>query len=156
MPGLASSYAIIENEEILHRFRTFMEASEFNEGHLFAYLSVAAAYSHGTEWLDQVIAYIKGNIDFTEGYLKENIPAIKMIRPQASYLIFLDCRELGLTQDDLNQLFVEDAHLALNTGTTFGKEGEGFMRLNVACPRATLVQALEQLKEGKSNFFKRL
>ena len=79
-----------------------------------------------------------------------------MIRPQASYLIFLDCRELGLTQNDLNQLFVEDAHLALNTGTTFGKEGEGFMRLNVACPRATLVQALEQLKEGKSNFFKRL
>ncbi|GCB37039.1 MalY/PatB family protein [Bacteroides faecalis] len=156
MPGLASSYVIIENEEILHRFRNFMEASEFNEGHLFAYLSVAAAYSHGTEWLDQVIAYIKGNIDFTESYLKENIPAIKMIRPQASYLIFLDCRELGLTQNDLNQLFVEDAHLALNTGTTFGKEGEGFMRLNVACPRATLVQALEQLKEGKSNFFKRL
>ncbi|WP_077155177.1 MalY/PatB family protein [Bacteroides bouchesdurhonensis] len=156
MPGLASSYVIIENEEILHRFRTFMEASEFNEGHLFAYLSVAAAYSHGTEWLDQVIAYIKGNIDFTESYLKENIPAIKMIRPQASYLIFLDCRELGLTPNDLNQLFVEDAHLALNTGTTFGKEGEGFMRLNIACPRATLVQALEQLKEGKSNFFKRL
>ena len=79
-----------------------------------------------------------------------------MIRPQASYLIFLDCRELGLAQNDLNQLFVEDAHLALNTGTTFGKEGEGFMRLNVACPRTILVQALEQLKEGKSNFFKRL
>ena len=156
MPGLASSYVIIENKEILHRFRTFMEASEFNEGHLFAYLSVAAAYSHGAEWLNQVIAYIKGNVDFTESYLKENIPAIKVIRPQASYLIFLDCRELGLAQNDLNQLFVEDAHLALNTGTTFGKEGEGFMRLNVACPRTILVQALEQLKEGKSNFFKRL
>ena len=156
MPGLASSYVIIENEEIRHRFKTFMEASEFNEGHLFAYLSVAAAYSHGTEWLDQVVAYIKGNIDFTESYLKENVPAIKMIRPQASYLIFLDCRELGLTQKELNQLFVEDAHLALNTGTTFSKEGEGFMRLNIACPRATLVQALEQLKEGKSKFFERL
>ena len=111
-------------------------------------LSVAAAYSHGTEWLDQVVAYIKGNVDFTETYLKEHIPAIKMIRPQASYLIFLDCRALGLNQEELNRLFVEDAHLALNDGTTFGKEGEGFMRLNVACPRATLEKALKQLEQA--------
>ena len=148
MPGLASSYAIIENDELRHRFQTYMEASEFSEGHLFAYLSVAAAYSHGTEWLDQVVAYIKGNVDFTETYLKEHIPAIKMIRPQASYLIFLDCRALGLNQEELNRLFVEDAHLALNDGTTFGKEGEGFMRLNVACPRATLEKALKQLEQA--------
>ena len=148
MPGLASSYAIIENDELRHRFQTYMEASEFSEGHLFAYLSVAAAYSHGTEWLDQVVAYIKGNVDFTETYLKEHIPAIKMIRPQASYLIFLDCRALGLNQEELNRLFVEGAHLALNDGTTFGKEGEGFMRLNVACPRATLEKALKQLEQA--------
>jgi len=148
MPGLASSYAIIEKDELRHRFQTYMEASEFSEGHLFAYLSVAAAYSHGTEWLDQVVAYIKGNVDFTETYLKEHIPAIKMIRPQASYLIFLDCRALGLNQEELNRLFVEDAHLALNDGTTFGKEGEGFMRLNVACPRATLEKALKQLEQA--------
>ena len=151
MPGLASSYAIIENDELRHRFQTYMEASEFSEGHLFAYLSVAAAYSHGTEWLDQVVAYIKGNVDFTETYLKEHIPAIKMIRPQASYLIFLDCRELGLDQKELNRLFVEDAHLALNDGTTFGKEGEGFMRLNIACPRAVLEQALKQLEQAVRN-----
>lgn len=66
-----------------------------------------------------------------------------MIRPQASYLIFLDCRALGLNQEELNRLFVEDAHLALNDGTTFGKEGEGFMRLNVACPRATHGKSIE-------------
>ncbi|WP_303011103.1 MalY/PatB family protein [uncultured Bacteroides sp.] len=148
MPGLASSYAVIEDERLRQRFQTYMEASEFSEGHLFAYLSVAAAYSHGTEWLDQVIAYIKGNIDFTGDFLQERIPAIRMIRPQASYLIFLDCRGLGLSQKDLNRLFVEDAHLALNEGTTFGKEGEGFMRLNVACPRVVLKQALEQLEQA--------
>ena len=148
MPGLASSYAIIENDELRHRFQTYMEASEFNEGHLFAYLSVAAAYSHGTEWLEQVLAYIKENVDFTENYLKEHIPTIKMIRPQASYLIFLDCRELGLNQEELNRLFIEDAHLALNDGATFGKEGEGFMRLNIACPRATLECALKQLEQA--------
>ena len=148
MPGLASSYAVIEDERLRQRFQTYMEASEFSEGHLFAFLSVAAAYSHGTEWLDQVIAYIKGNIDFTGDFLQEHIPAIRMIRPQASYLIFLDCRGLGLSRKDLNRLFVEDAHLALNEGTTFGKEGEGFMRLNVACPRVVLKQALEQLEQA--------
>lgn len=146
MPGVASSYAIIENDEIRHHFREFMEASEFCEGHLFAYLTVAAAYSNGTEWLDQVVAYIQSNIDFTETYLKENIPAINMIRPQASYLIFLDCRGLGLDHEGLADFFVNDARLALNDGSMFGKEGKGFMRINVACPRSVLQKALEQLK----------
>lgn len=148
MPGIASSYAIIENDDLRHKFLRYMEASELNEGHLFAYLSVAAAYSNGTEWLDQVINYIKENIDFTENYLKKSIPSISMIRPQASYLIFLDCRKLNLSQSELKRLFVEDAHLALNDGTTFGKEGEGFMRLNIACPRALLEKALQQLEQA--------
>ncbi len=123
-----------------------MAASEFSEGHLFAYLSVEAAYSNGTEWLDQVLAYIQANIDFTDEYLKAHIPAIRMIRPQASYLVYLDCRELGLTQKELVDFFVEDARLALNDGMTFGKEGEGFMRLNIACPQSVLKRALDQLK----------
>lgn len=148
MPGLASSYAIVENEELRHRFQEFMETSELSEGHLFAYLSVAAAYSDGAEWLRQMIAYIQSNVDFTEQYLNEHIPSIRMIRPQASYLIFLDCRELGMSQKELSHFFVDKAHLALNDGTTFGKEGEGFMRLNVGCPRATLHQALRQLENA--------
>ena len=148
MPGLASSYCIIEDSRIRHRFQEYMEAGELSEGHLFAYLSVAAAYSNGTEWLDQAIAYIQANIDFTDEYLRAYIPAIRMIRPQASYLIFLDCRDLGLAQKELVGLFVDGAHLALNDGTTFGKEGEGFMRLNVACPRSVLEKALGQLREA--------
>ena len=151
MPGLASSYCIIENKEICHCFQEYMEASELSEGHLFAYLSVAAAYSNGTEWLDQVLAYIQSNIDFTDAFLSEYIPDIKMIRPQASYLVFLDCRTLGLNQKELVDLFVDGAHLALNDGTMFGKEGEGFMRLNVACPRSMLEKALKQLKEACDN-----
>lgn len=151
MPGLASSYCIIENKEICRCFQEYMEASELSEGHLFAYLSVAAAYSNGTEWLDQVLAYIQSNIDFTDAFLSEYIPNIKMIRPQASYLVFLDCRTLGLNQKELVDLFVDGAHLALNDGTMFGKEGEGFMRLNVACPRSMLEKALKQLKEACDN-----
>lgn len=151
MPGLASSYCIIENEALRRKFQAYMEASEFSEGHLFAYLSVEAAYSNGTEWLEQALDYIQGNIDFTDEYLKTHIPAIKMIRPQASYLVFLDCRELGLTQKELVNFFVDGARLALNDGTTFGKEGEGFMRLNIACPRRVLKQALDQLKDAYTN-----
>lgn len=148
MPGLASSYCLIENSKIRRQFQDYMEAGEFSEGHMFAYLSVAAAYRNGTEWLDQVISYIKANIDFTDTYLREKIPVIRMIRPQASYLVFLDCRGLRLNQKDLVNLFVDGAHLALNDGTMFGKEGQGFMRLNVACPRSVLEKALKQLKEA--------
>ena len=125
-----------------------MEAGEFSEGHLLAYIGAAAAYMHGAGWLEQMLDYIKGNIDFTENYLKEHIPGIGMIRPQASYLVFLDCRALGLTQKELTLLFAEKAHLALNDGTMFGQPGEGFMRLNIGCPRSVLKQALQQLREA--------
>ena len=145
MPGLGSSYAIAVNEDIRRRFREFMEAGEFCEGHLFAYIGAVAAYTHGEEWLEQVLGYVQANIDFTENYLKEHVPGIGMIRPQASYLVFLDCRALGLPQEKLASLFAEKAHLALNDGTMFGKPGEGFMRLNVGCPRSVLQKALEQL-----------
>lgn len=145
MPGISSSYSLIFNEVIRERFNEFMEASELAMGNMFAYLACAAAYSNGTEWLDQMLAYVKGNIDFTERFLQERIPAISMLKPQASYLIFLDCRKLGLSQEALVNLFVDKAHLALNDGTMFGPEGKGFMRLNVGCPRSILKQALEQL-----------
>ena len=148
MPGLGSSYAITVDKDIRERFQTFMEAGEFSEGHLLAYIGAAAAYMHGAEWLEQMLDYIKGNIDFTENYLKEYIPGISMIRPQASYLVFLDCRALGLTQEALTRLFAEKAHLALNDGTMFGAPGEGFMRLNIGCPRSVLEQALKQLRDA--------
>lgn len=153
MPGLGSSYAITVNEDIRRKFQTFMEAGEFSEGHLLAYIGTAAAYMHGEEWLEQLLGYLKDNIDFTENYLKEHIPGIGMIRPQASYLIFLDCRALGLPQEELTRFFAEKARLALNDGTMFGKPGEGFMRLNVGCPRSVLEQALRQLADAVKQSF---
>jgi Bifunctional PLP-dependent enzyme with beta-cystathionase and maltose regulon repressor activities len=153
MAGLTSSYAIIPNPDIRAQFATFLENSELNLGHLFSFISVAAAYSHGTEWLDQCLDYIQGNIDFVERTLAHEMPRICMIRPQASYLIFLDCRALGLTPEALNRFFVEEAHLALNEGAMFGKPGEGFMRLNVASPRSVIKQAMHQLKEAYDRRF---
>ena len=146
--GVQSSFAIVPDDTLRARFQQFMEAGEFCEGHLFAYIGCKAAFEHGEEWLNQLLAYIQGNIDFTESYLRQHIPAIGMIRPQASFLVFLDCRQLGLEQEALERLFADKARLALNTGTTFGEPGRGFMRLNVGCPRAALKQALDQLAEA--------
>ena len=148
MAGLTSSYSIISNELLRERFHRHLDNSELNLGHAFAFISVAAAYSHGTEWLDQMLAYVKGNIDYIELFLTTELPQIGMIRPQASYLVFLDCRKLDLTVKELSALFVDKARLALNDGAMFGREGEGFMRLNVASPRSVIVEAMQRLKEA--------
>ena len=146
MPGVAASHTIIYNEGLRSRFVTYLDAGELNAGHVFAWPAVTAAYTEGEEWLQQCLAYIQGNIDYADTYTKAHTPKIKVMRPQASYLIWLDCRELGLSHEALNAFFVDKAGLALNDGEMFGKEGAGFMRMNVGCPRVTLEKALQQLK----------
>ncbi|NDW11667.1 putative C-S lyase [Bacteroides sp. 214] len=148
MPGLSTSYAVIPNEELCKRYAEQVAINSVGEGHLFAFLSVAAAYSQGTDWLHQVLAYVQENIDYMDSFLKVHVPKIKVIRPQASYLVFLDCRELGLSQENLLRFFEDGAHLALNNGAMFGANGEGFMRINVGCPRVTLEQAMKQLRDA--------
>ena len=148
MPGLTASHVLIFNSKLRRKFRQYMDACELDLGHAFAFLAVEAAYSYGTEWLDQCLAYIQGNIDYVDTFLKAHAPKIKVIRPQASYLVWLDCRELGMTQDQLNDFFVEKARLALNDGAMFGVEGVGFMRLNIASPRSVIEQAMKQLAEA--------
>lgn len=148
MPGLSASHTIIFNSGLRERFEKYLEAGELNMGHVFAFNAVQAAYTYGKEWLEQCLAYIQKNIDYVDDFLKNNTPLIKIVRPQASFLLWLDCRELQLNQQDLNNFFVEEAHLGLNDGEMFGKEGIGFMRLNIASPRCILEQAMEQLKKA--------
>ena len=146
MAGLTSSYSVISNEALREKFHRHLEHSELNLGHAFAFISVAAAYSNGTEWLDQMLAYVQGNIDYMEQYLATSLPQVGMIRPQASYLVFLDFRKLGLSQAELNTLIVDKARLALNDGAMF--EGEGFMRLNAASPRSVIEEAMRRLSDA--------
>ena len=146
--GIVSSYSIIPNEKIRHSFYSFLQASELNEGTIFAYIAAQAAYSQGSEWRKQMLQYIENNILFVDNYLKENIPQIKAFIPEASFLMWLDCRELHLNQKELISLFVDKAKLALNNGEMFGKEGIGFMRMNIASPRAVLLNALNNLKNA--------
>ena len=148
MPGVAASHTIIYNDALRARFETYLEAGELGAGHVFAFPAVEAAYSNGTEWLDQCLEYIQGNIDYVDSFLKENTPKIKAIRPMASYLIWLDCRELGLNHDELNSFFADKAGLALNDGKMFGREGAGFMRMNVGTQRSVVERAMKQLSEA--------
>lgn len=146
--GVVSSFAVIHNQELRNRYLDFLSPRELDQGTLFAFTATEAAYKQGGEWLDQLLAYVQKNIDFVDDFLKKNIPQIKVIQPEASFLIWLDCRELGLSQHELVNLFVNKAKLALNDGSIFGKEGEGFMRLNVGTPRSNIEKALENLKKA--------
>ncbi len=145
MPGLISSSYIIPNEILRNRFVDYLEASELTGGNIFAYAATVAAYEKGEEWRKQMLDYVQGNIDFIVDFLNEHIPQIKPMIPEASFLIWLNCKELGMETDELFEFFAKKAGLGLNKGTTFGMGGEYHLRLNVACSREILKQAMEQL-----------
>ena len=146
--GVVSSYAIVPNEEIRRPFYRWLEANELNEPTLFALIATIAAFSQGEQWRQEMLRYIEGNIRLVMEYCSVHIPQVKALCPQASFLVWLDCRKLGLNHEQLVNLFVDRAHLALNDGEMFGTGGEGFMRMNVASPRSVIRQALEQLAEA--------
>lgn len=144
--GLKSSYHITPNTNIRERYNEFLRINELDCAHLFASEAVAAAYNHGEEWLNQMLAYVEGNIDFMHDFIKKNMPKLDIIRPQASYLVFIDARGLQMPQEELVDFFAKKAKVGMNDGAMFGQEGRGFMRMNVGCPRSILKKALEQIK----------
>ena len=144
--GIVSSYAIVPDKSLRERFFGYLNANEFNEAPIFSPIATIAAFTQGEEWRQQLVHYLEGNVELVEKFCHTVLPGIKVIRPQASFLVWLDCRGLGLEHDDLIDLFVNKAGLALNDGAMFGKEGSGFMRMNIGCPRSTVQEALEKLK----------
>lgn len=147
--GIVSSYAIVPDAKLRGRFFGWLQANELNEPDIFAPIATVAAFTpEGEEWRRQMLRYVEGNIDFVIEYCAANIPQVRPLRPQASFLVWLDCRALGLGHGPLVDLFVGKAHLALNDGEMFGTGGEGFMRMNVAAPRSVLRQALERLRDA--------
>ena len=148
IPGLVSSWIVVKDEALRVPFFHWLETNEFSSPTMFATIGAEVAYTHGEEWLNQMLTYVEGSIEIIDEYLKKNIPQVKIFRPQASFLLWLDCRELKLTQPQLVDLFVNKAGLALNSGTMFGDEGEGFMRLNIGSPRKVILDALAQLAKA--------
>jgi len=144
--GLNTAYAIIENDSLRRRFELELKRYDLTMGNVFGIEALMAAYEGGEEWLEELLEYLEGNIDFVTSYLKEHISQIEALKPEATFLMWLDCRRLGMSDEELESFFVDRARLGLNTGVSFGEGGSGFMRLNVACSRAKLKEAMERLK----------
>ena len=151
LAGMASSSVIISNPKLRNDFQVFLDRVHVGMGNLFGMVASEAAYTFGKEWLDKMLDYVKGNLDYMEKYIEEYIPKIKMIRPEATYLVWLDFRELGLSNEELKHFILKKAKLGLNNGPVFGPGGDGFQRINVACPRSLVEEAMSRLKNAIEN-----
>lgn len=148
LAGLQVSNIFIANDEIRKKFREELMRSGYSQPNTMGLVACQAAYEHGAQWLDELIEYLEGNISYIRKFLAERLPQIKLVEPQGTYLLWLDFNQLNLSEKELNDLIVNKAKLWLNEGTTFGSEGKGFQRLNIACPRATLERAFLQLEKA--------
>ena len=145
LAGLQASNIFIPNVQIRKAFLKQMSAVGYSQLNMIGLHACKAAYETGREWLEELKVYLKGNLDFVREYLEQNLPQIKLIEPEGTYLIWLDCRALGLPEAKLEHLIVHEAKLWLDSGVIFGKDGEGFERINIACPRAILEEACKRL-----------
>lgn len=146
LAGLQTSTIIIPDEHLRETYKSFLKRIHLMRNNVFGLVATEAAYRHGGEWFDEFLAYLKGNYEYLREHIGKYIPQIKVIEPEGTYLIWLDCRELGLDSAELNRFFIEKARVGLDDGHWFGQGGEGFMRINLACPRAYVEESLKRIK----------
>ena len=142
--GLQCSVAIIQNAELRRRFKR-ARAGLVPEVNVMGFVAALSAYRDGQAWLDELLAYLDGNLDFLTGYVRAYLPGIALSRPEATTLAWLDCRQAAIPRNP-HQFFLHQAKVALNDGATFGPGGDGFVRLNFGCPRSTLAEALDRMR----------
>ncbi len=148
LAGVANSMIVIKNEERRQACKQWLNAVDVNKNNVFASAAMLAAYDQSEEWLDQVLDYLRANVELLNSYLRDHIPDIRLIEPEGTYLAWLDCRSLNLTVEELQDFLVGKAKFAANPGHWFGREGAGFVRINFACPRSRLEGALQQLRSA--------
>jgi cystathionine beta-lyase len=149
--GLKLSNIIIPNEALRTQFSKTIERTGLMGTNTFGVVATEAAYNFGEPWLTAVMEYVEGNYNFMQDYLAKHLPQLRLLPAEGTYLVWLDCRALELTPEERKKLIFEEAHLYLDEGEIFGPEGAGFERINLACPRALLEEALERLKTVISN-----
>ena len=148
LAGLQTSTIIIPNKKYYGIYNNMLNSLALNENNYFGLIALEAAYRYGEEWLNQLLFYLNENLEFLIEYFKERIPKIKVIKPEGTYLVWLDCRQLGFNAKSLNNFMLKKAKVALDDGNWFGKEGERFMRINIACPRSFLEKGLNRIERA--------
>ena len=146
LAGLQISNIIIPNHTLRYAFVKQIDAAGYSQANTIGIVACEAAYRYAEEWFDALRVYLQGNLDFVRDYLKRELPQIKLVEPEGTYLIWLDFRALGLKEKELEDLIVNKAKLWLDSGAIFGKVGEGFERINIATNRSVLQEALERIK----------
>ncbi|HHT25929.1 MAG TPA: pyridoxal phosphate-dependent aminotransferase [Firmicutes bacterium] len=145
LAGLQAANIVVKNTDLRNKLAATVANTGFGHLNTIAYAACRSAYAHGAAWLEQLIQYLAENIRLVRDFLATELPDVKLCEPQGTYLLWLDFAAYHLTQDELDRRMTEGARLWLNSGTIFGKEGHGFQRMNIACPKATLQTALERL-----------
>lgn len=148
LAGLQNSNIFIPNRQLRHAYKKELSACGCGGTNCMGMAACQAAYEAGADWLEQLKQYLAGNLAYIRQFLREKLPEIALIEPEGTYLVWLDLRKLGLTEQQQQQLIVQDAKLWLDTGTLFGQGGEGFERINIACPRTTIEQAMQRLEHA--------
>jgi cystathionine beta-lyase len=145
LAGLSTSSMVISNDKIREKFNKQIDSLHISGGNIFGTEASIAAYQEGDEWLDQLLSYLQKNIDYVVNRLLSSHSIIKAIEPEATYMIWLDCKNLQMKPSELNKFFVEKAGLGMNEGSMFGPGGEGYMRMNLGCPLANIEKAMDNI-----------
>ena len=146
--GFSSSLIIIPDKNKLARYERTLGIGHLGMGNIFGTIAMQAAYTHGDEWLGQLLTYLQGNYNYLEKYITQKLPKVNVMKPEATYLIWLDFREYGMSDTELSEFATEEAKVALNNGGRFGAGGDGWLRINIGCPRSILMEALERLAKA--------
>jgi len=146
LAGLSTSYLVIPNHQLQQQYEKTLDHVHVGAGNIFGFVAMEAAYREGDKWVDQLMVYLEENFLLLQEFVTGHLPMIRVIRPQATYLIWLDCSALGLSGAELKSFMINRAGLGLNDGPQFGREGMGFQRINIACPRSILYKALLKLQ----------
>lgn len=146
LAGLSLSNIFIPNRKLKHRFKAELNAAGTGLMGVMGLVACQTAYEKGEEWYNAMKSYVQKNIEFTKQYVEEKLPGVRMMDHEGTYLVWLDFRDIGLSVDELEDLIIHKAKLWLDSGKIFGKSGEGFQRINVACPRSTVKEALDRIK----------
>ncbi|MBR4391957.1 MAG: PatB family C-S lyase [Bacteroidales bacterium] len=146
LAGLATSTAIIPNKAIRDTYNKYVEAMEAHLGNIFGKVATQASMEKGDEWLCQLLDYVQGNVDYVSDFLLHNLQKVRFFKPQATYMMWLDFNGYGLSEEELWRKMTQEAQLGFNRGSDFGRDGSGFFRVNLACPRAIVEEAMRRLK----------